>query len=107
MTDDGWHKLEGIDLSTEKFPARVKIAGEGVLVFRTKNGFRGVERACPHLKASLADAALMANDTILRCSNHNFTFKLSDGKGVNSPSFRLRVFEVKVEDEIFFGRWMA
>ena len=58
-------------------------------------------------KASLADAALMANDTILRCSNHNFTFKLSDGKGVNSPSFRLRVFDVKVEDEIFYGRWLA
>ncbi len=105
MTDDGWHKLEGISASTEKFPARAKIAGEGVLVFRTKTGFRGVERSCPHLKASLADAALMANDTILRCANHNFTFKLSDGKGVNSPAFRLRVFEVKVEDEVFYGRW--
>lgn len=107
MTEDGWHRLEGISISTEKFPARAKIAGEGVLVFRTKTGFRGVERACPHLKASLADASLMANDTVLRCANHNFTFKLSDGKGVNSPAFRLRVFEVKVEDEIFYGRWVG
>jgi nitrite reductase/ring-hydroxylating ferredoxin subunit len=107
MTDDGWHKLEGIGTSTQKFPARAKIAGEGVLVFRTKTGFRGVERSCPHLKASLADAALMANDTILRCANHNFTFKLSDGKGVNSPAFRLRVFEVKVEDDAFYGRWIG
>jgi nitrite reductase/ring-hydroxylating ferredoxin subunit len=107
MTEDGWHKLEGISLATEKFPARVKIAGEGVLVFQTKTGYRGVERACPHLKASLADAALMANCTVLRCANHNFTFKLSDGKGVNSPSFTLRVFEVKVEDDVFYGRWVS
>jgi nitrite reductase/ring-hydroxylating ferredoxin subunit len=107
MTDDGWHKLEGISTSTEKFPARAKIGGEGVLVFKTKAGFRGTERSCPHLKASLADAALMASDTILRCANHNFTFKLSNGKGVNSPSFCLRVFEVKVEDEVFFGRWVG
>jgi nitrite reductase/ring-hydroxylating ferredoxin subunit len=106
MSEDGWHKLEGISAATEKFPARAKIAGEGVLIFRTRTGFRGVERACPHLKASLMDAALMANDTVLRCANHNFTFKLSDGKGVNSPAFRLRVFEVKVEDDAFYGRWV-
>ncbi len=49
----------------------------------------------------------MASDTILRCANHNFTFKLSNGKGVNSPSFCLRVFEVKVEDDVFFGRWVG
>jgi nitrite reductase/ring-hydroxylating ferredoxin subunit len=106
MSEDGWHKLEGISAATEKFPARAKIAGEGVLIFRTRTGFRGAERACPHLKASLMDAALMANDTVLRCANHNFTFKLSDGKGVNSPAFRLRVFEVKVEDDVFYGRWV-
>jgi nitrite reductase/ring-hydroxylating ferredoxin subunit len=105
MSDDGWHKLEGISVSTEKFPARTKIAGEGVLVFRTKTGYRGTERACPHLKATLTDAVLMAGDTVLRCALHNFTFKLSDGRGVNSPAFRLRVFEVKIEDDVFFGRW--
>src|ERR1700733_13410032 len=71
MSEDGWHKLEGISAATEKFPARAKIAGEGVLIFRTRTGFRGAERACPHLKASLMDAALMANDTVLRCANHN------------------------------------
>lgn len=107
MSNDGWLKLDGISTATEKFPARAKIAGEGVLVFRTKNGFRGTERACPHLKASLADAILMAGDSVLRCKNHNFTFKLSDGRGVNSPSFRLKVFEVKVEDDVFYGRWVS
>ncbi len=107
MSEDVWHKLEGISSSTEKFPVRARIAGEGVLIFRTKTGFRGVERSCPHLKASLADAVLMAGDTVLRCANHNFTFKLSDGKGLNSPAFRLRVFEVKVEDDVFYGRWVT
>ncbi len=49
----------------------------------------------------------MAGDTVLRCANHNFTFKLSDGKSLNSPAFRLRVFEVKVEDDVFYGRWVT
>jgi nitrite reductase/ring-hydroxylating ferredoxin subunit len=104
MASDEWYKLEGFSPDSATFPARARLNGKGIVVFRTKDGFRGVERACPHLKAPMADAILMAGDTVVRCSQHNFTFKLSNGKGVNSPSFLLRVFEIKVEDGVPYGR---
>ena len=103
MTSDSWHELSGFDPDGDKFPQRAQMGEEMILVFKTAKGFRGVERACPHLKASLHDAILMANDTVLRCSLHNFTYKLSTGKGVNSPSFTLRVYEIKVEDGVGYA----
>jgi nitrite reductase/ring-hydroxylating ferredoxin subunit len=104
MTNDVWYMLEGFNPDSPAFPVRVRLNGEGILIFRTRDGYRGVERACPHLKAPLADAVLMADTTVLRCSQHNFTFKLSNGKGVNSPSHRLRVFEIKIEDGVAYGK---
>ena len=51
-----WQKLEGVDPAGTKFPVRARVDGEGILIFRTKDGFRGVQRSCPHLNASLMDA---------------------------------------------------
>jgi nitrite reductase/ring-hydroxylating ferredoxin subunit len=99
-----WHVLEGFDANAAKFPIRVRLNGEGILIFRYKEGYRGIERLCPHRQASLADAALMANGSVLRCFMHNFTFKLSDGKGVSPPNLTVRVFDIKVEDGIAYGR---
>lgn len=104
METSNWQKLEGIDPAGAEFPARARFAGDGILIFRTKDGFRGVERLCPHLKASLVDAIPMANGTMLRCSQHAYTFKLADGKGVNCPGYSIKVFEVKVEDGALFAR---
>jgi nitrite reductase/ring-hydroxylating ferredoxin subunit len=102
--DDPWQKLAGIDAATSAFPASARIGRVPIFIIRTKHGFRGVERACPHLKATLVDASLMANDTMIRCSQHSYTFKLADGKGVNCPGYFLKVFEVKVEDGALFAR---
>ena|SRR5437762_3532645 len=103
-SEAAWYKLEGFDATATKFPARARLNGEGILVFPFKGGFRGVERACPHLKSTLMDAVLMANGTVLRCPQHNFTFRLSDGKGVSPMNTKLRIFEVKVEDGVAYGR---
>lgn len=92
-----FHRLEGVD-AAGPFPARARFDGEGILVFRTEDGFRGVERTCPHLKSTLIDATLVGSGAMLRCAQHNYTFKLADGKGVNCPGFRLKVFEVKAAD---------
>jgi nitrite reductase/ring-hydroxylating ferredoxin subunit len=102
--DGSWHKLEGFDASATHFPTRARLNGEVIWVFPFKDGFRGVERACPHLKATLGNAVLMANGTVLRCPQHNFTFRLSDGKGVSPMNTKLQIFEVKVEDGIAYGR---
>jgi nitrite reductase/ring-hydroxylating ferredoxin subunit len=104
MTERPWQQLGGLATDNTKYPARGSIEGVGIVVFKTKSGFRGVQRACPHMQATMMNAELTANDTMVRCPLHVFTFKLSDGKGVNCPGFKVTVYEIKEEDGKFFGR---
>ena len=104
MTERPWHELGGLRADNIKYPARASIAGEGIVIFKTKSGFRGVQRACPHMQATMMNAKLTANDTMVRCHLHVFTFKLSDGKGVNCPGFKVTVYEIKEENGKLFGR---
>jgi nitrite reductase/ring-hydroxylating ferredoxin subunit len=105
VTDERpWQRLDGLDPVAGSFPARAKLDGEGILVFRTPDGFRGVERTCPHLKSTLIDATLVGNGAMIRCAQHNYTFKLADGRGVNCPGFRVKIYEVRPEDGSLFAR---
>jgi nitrite reductase/ring-hydroxylating ferredoxin subunit len=103
MTERPWQVLAGLRPDSN-YPARANLAGEGIVIFRTKSGFRGVQRSCPHMQATMMNAELTANDTMVRCHLHIFTFKLSDGKGVNCPGFRLKVYEIKEENGALYGR---
>jgi nitrite reductase/ring-hydroxylating ferredoxin subunit len=104
MTEPLWQPLTGLRPDTSKYPARASLEGEGIVVLKTKSGYRGVQRACPHMQATMLNAELTANDTMVRCPLHVFTFKLSDGKGVNCPGFKVKVYEIKEENGKFFGR---
>lgn len=104
MTEPTWHLLAGLRPDNAKYPARASLEGEGIVIFRTKSGYRGVQRACPHMQATMMNAVLTANDTMVRCPLHVFTFKLSDGKGVNCPGFMVKVYEIKEENGAFYGR---
>jgi nitrite reductase/ring-hydroxylating ferredoxin subunit len=104
MDEQPWHPLAGVRPDSPKFPARANLDGEGIVILRTKTGFRGIQRSCPHMQATMMNAELVANDTMVRCPLHVFTFKLSDGKGVNCPGFRLKVYEVKEENGVLYGR---
>lgn len=104
MTEQPWSLLPGLTAETSKFPARASLDGEGIIIFKTKNGFRGVQRACPHMQATLMTAELTANETMIRCPLHVFTFRLSDGRGVNCPGFEIKVFDVKEDNGQLFGR---
>jgi nitrite reductase/ring-hydroxylating ferredoxin subunit len=103
-SDGTWQKLDGVDPLSGIFPARARVDGEGILIFRTKTGFRGVQRACPHLNSTLMDAELVGSDTMIRCRQHAFTFRLSNGRGVNCPGFSIRVFEVREEAGALYAR---
>jgi len=104
MTEQPWQPLSGLRADNTKYPARASLEGEGIVIFKTKTGYRGVQRQCPHMQATMLNAELTANDTMVRCPLHVFTFKLSDGKGVNCPGFKVKVYEVKEEEGKFFGR---
>jgi len=104
MTERPWQALAGLRADNSKFPARASLDGEGIVVFRTKAGLRGVQRSCPHMQATMMNAELTANDTMVRCPLHVFTFKLSDGKGVNCPGFKIKVYEIREENGSLYGR---
>jgi nitrite reductase/ring-hydroxylating ferredoxin subunit len=104
MAEQDWQVLTGLRHDATNNPMRASIGGEGIVVFRTKSGFRGVQRACPHMQATMMNAQLVGNETMIRCSFHAFTFKLADGRGVNCPGFWLKVYEIKEEDGKFYGR---
>jgi nitrite reductase/ring-hydroxylating ferredoxin subunit len=104
MTERPWQPLVGLRPGNAKYPARASVEGEGIVILKTKSGYRGVQRACPHMQATMMNAELTANDTMVRCPLHVFTFKLSDGKGVNCPGFKIKVYEIKEEGGTFYGR---
>jgi len=56
------------------------------------------------MKSTLIDAQILGDGAMLRCSQHIYTFRLSDGKGVNCPGFRIKVYEVKQENGALFAR---
>jgi nitrite reductase/ring-hydroxylating ferredoxin subunit len=102
--DNPWRILNGLHPETTKYPARASFDGQGIVVFKTKTGFRGVQRSCPHMQATMLQAVLTAEDTMVRCHLHVFTFRLSDGKGVNCPGYRVKVYEIKEESGVLYGR---
>ena len=102
--DPDWQVLESLDPDTAEFPALSRFGDDRILVLRIGDGFRGVERSCPHQQRSLHDAFLQAGDTMLRCRWHNYVFRLRDGKGINCPGYKLKVFEVKREENVLLAR---
>jgi nitrite reductase/ring-hydroxylating ferredoxin subunit len=104
MTEQPWQALTGLSHDAPRYPVRATIGGERIVVFRTQAGFRGVQRSCPHMQGTMMNAELIANETMIRCPLHIFTFKMADGKGVNCPGFRIKVYEIKEESGAFFGR---
>jgi nitrite reductase/ring-hydroxylating ferredoxin subunit len=102
--DNPWRILSGLHPETTKYPARASFDGQGIVIFKTKAGFRGVQRSCPHMQATMLQAMLTADDTMVRCHLHVFTFRLSDGKGVNCPGYRVKVYEIKEEGGVLYGR---
>jgi nitrite reductase/ring-hydroxylating ferredoxin subunit len=104
MTERPWHPLVGLRPDNTNYPARASVEGEGIVILKTKSGYRGVQRSCPHMQATMMNAQLTANDTMVRCPLHVFTFKLLDGKGVNCPGFKIKVYEIKEEGGAFYGR---
>jgi nitrite reductase/ring-hydroxylating ferredoxin subunit len=98
-----WHPLD-VDPATAEFPVRARCDSEQILVFKTKDGFRGTARVCPHQFFPLADAILQGNETMVRCRRHSYVFRLSDGRPVNCQGYRLKVYEIKNENGALFVR---
>jgi len=99
METKSWTKVDGLDLETASFPAVAKAGEARVVILDTGKGLRGVELACPHLKAPMSKGIMMGGGTMVRCPKHNFIFRLSDGKGVNCLGLDLKVYETRSDGE--------
>jgi nitrite reductase/ring-hydroxylating ferredoxin subunit len=97
-SDAVWVVASPLPVAELKFPLLTKVGAVAVVIHRTKLGFRAVDRACPHQGASWTQGELIMNESMIKCALHAFTFRLSDGKGVNCPGFRIKVFDVKETD---------
>ncbi|MGE5147071.1 MAG: Rieske (2Fe-2S) protein [Candidatus Eiseniibacteriota bacterium] len=107
MSDAAWQRLDGVDPAAAELPLRAKVGAEGIIIFKTATGWRGVQRLCPHQRAPLQNAVIAGGGAMLRCPQHNYLFKLADGKGVNCPGYKIAVYEVKEEDGALFARPVA
>lgn len=101
--DEGWVELSGIKPETT-WPTRAKLGRESIIVLKTDSGLRGIERSCPHQQATMMDSTVMSGGGMIRCALHSYIFRLIDGKGVNCPGFRLRVFDIREDAGAYFGR---
>jgi nitrite reductase/ring-hydroxylating ferredoxin subunit len=102
--DAEWAIASTVPIDDLKFPLRVKIGDETIVIHRTKAGFRGMDRSCPHQGASWTQGDLIMDESMIKCPLHAFTFRLSDGKGVNCPGFRIKVFDVRDTDGLLYVR---
>ncbi len=101
--DTDWVPVQVAD-TTAPYPWSARLGDQGIFLFQTSDGLRGVERHCPHEGALLAKATLLGSGRMLKCPLHNFVFRLSDGIAVNCPGYRLRVFEVRDHGGTLFAR---
>ena len=98
-----WLPLEGVR-TNDPFPQRAKWGNEWMIVVRTATGLHGIERACPHQQATMMEAAEMGAGTMLRCPRHNYVFRLSDGRGVNCPGYRLIVYQIREDAGVLYAK---
>jgi nitrite reductase/ring-hydroxylating ferredoxin subunit len=105
MSGDGdWHPIEGVDPDSSDFPARAEVGGDKVVVFRVGDGYRGVQRYCPHQNTDFSRGMIVGDGAMLRCGLHAYTFKLADGSGVNCPGYRIAIYEVVRDGACLMGR---
>ena len=63
-------------------------------MFRTPEGFRALDHACPHAGGPLADGIVA--DRCVTCPLHGWRFELDTGEARNADA-RVRTYEVTVE----------
>lgn len=95
---DEWHEITDVDLATAEFPMATEVDGEAVVIFKAGNGYRGVQRNCPHQDADFLDKGkVVANGAVLRCMLHGYVFKLATGKGAGNSRATVVVYDVDTD----------
>jgi nitrite reductase (NADH) small subunit len=78
----------------------VTVGGRRIAVFRTPEGLRAIDGACPHAGGPLADGIVA--DRCVTCPLHGLRFDLATGEG-STPDARVTVYEVEERNG---GLWL-
>lgn len=62
----------------------VLVGGRRVAVFRTPEGFRAIDHACPHAGGPLADGIVA--ERCVTCPLHGWRFELDTGRALNAEA---------------------
>ena len=99
-----WIPINDVDVDATGFPARAALGDEKIVIFRVGDGYRAVQRHCPHQNTDFSRGVIVGDGAMLRCGLHAYTFKLADGNGVNCPGYRIAVYEVMRDGARLLGR---
>ncbi len=78
-------------------PARVEVAGNGVLLYRRGDTVLAVGATCPHNGGPLEEGTFYGN--CVQCPWHDSVFNLEDGSVVHGPStYPLPAYEARIVD---------
>lgn len=80
----------------------VTVAGRRIAVFRTAEGFRAVDAACPHEGGPLSDGIVA--DSCVTCPLHNWRIDLTTGEVVAGGEGRVGTYEVVERDGLLLIR---
>ena len=80
----------------------VDIGGRRIAVFRTPDGFRAIDHACPHAGGPLADGIVAGG--CVTCPLHGLRIDLDPGEACGDATQRVRTYEVVVRDGAL---WLA
>jgi nitrite reductase (NADH) small subunit len=80
----------------------VEVDGRRIAVFRTPDGFRAIDNACPHAGGPLSDGIVA--DRCVTCPLHGLRFDLDSGASTDG-SARVRTYSVVERDgELWLAR---
>ena len=90
-----------VDLGPESaftdLPKLINVGSANYFLVRGEDGYRMLSTMCPHQGGEVEDLG----EDVFVCDGHGWEYDKSDGRCVNNPDFRMKVFLVtKQEDNL-------
>ena len=71
--------------------------GTDVVILRQDDGYRAVDRWCPHEEGDLGEGMMYGKN--IKCPVHGYIFDLSKGQCINQFMLKIRVYAVEVDGD--------
>ena len=85
--------------------ATVSIDGRDIVILSEEDGYRAIDRWCPHEDGDLGEGIMFGKH--IKCPVHGYIFELAKGQCLNQLNMRARVYEVELGQEEIVLRPLA